>query len=398
MLAATVLASILLAPQQAAPPPSAPPAASPPAKPAPETKEQKAERQHKEDLKADTELGAKYAAEAEKEYKLSTNQDYIQRVQRIGKVLADIANKTPVTALWGDKRLNPFPYEYKVIQGKDVNAFSIPGGHVYVFEGLLKEVESDDELAGVLAHETAHAEMRHVATLQHEQSKLQNISLPLVLIAILTGGAGAAAGALGVSGLVSQATGSGWSVKAEEAADYGGFQYLLKSPYDPTGMLTFMERLARKNMLTDNIDWGIYKSHPPSRERAETLIGYMNAAHVPIRRSKVASSYRTTVMDEPSGGVSLRFGGKTLVTFSGADAKARANVAVAQVNAFFDSSPELFELQAGPDGTIVGSHKVLFRILPTDATQTSLADVQAQTLKAMQIALYATGDRVWGQG
>lgn len=388
MLAATLLGITLLAqtPAQATPPKA-------------ETQEQKAERQHQEDLKRDGELGTKYAADVLKTEKLSTNAEYVDRVRRVGKTIADIANRTPIITLWGDKRLNPFPYEYNVIKGDDVNAFSLPGGHIYVYEGLLKRIESDDELAGVLAHETAHASERHVATLQRQASKMQNLTLPLVLLAILTGGVSAAAGTLGVSSLVQQGVGSGWSVKAEEAADYGGFQYLLKSPYDPTGMLTFMEKLARKNELQDSIDWGIYKSHPPSRERAETLIGYMKEYKVPIRRSRVAASYRTTCRDTVGGGVELVFGGKALTTFAGADAKVRADAAAERVNAFFDDSPELFELKPGPDGTILGDNKPLFRITPVDSSYVnqSLADRQTQAFRAMQLALYATGGRVWGQ-
>ena len=311
MLAATFLATHLLlaqAPAQATPPAQAAPASAPPKD---ETKEQKAERQHQQDLKGDEETGKKYAADAEKQYRLSTNKEYQERVQRIGGVIAAIANKTPINVIWGDKRLNPFTYEYKVIQGDDVNAFSIPGGHIYVFEGLVKRVESDDELAGVLAHETTHAEERHVAVLQHEASKIQSFTLPLILLAILTGGASAAVGTLGVTGLYTQAQGSGWSVKAEESADYGGFQYMLKSPYDPTGMLTFMERLARLNQLEDSINWGIYATHPPSRERAETLIDYMNGvqgADPPEQASRRRTARRCR--DTVGGGVELVFGGQ----------------------------------------------------------------------------------------
>ena len=386
MIASTLLGLTLLAPQAPAPPKV-------------ETKAQKEERLHGEDLKRDGEVGAKYAAEADKQYKASANKEYVERVQRIGRTIADIANSTPVQVLWGDKRLNPFPYDFKVIQGDDVNAFSIPGGHVYVFEGLVKQSESDDELAGVLAHEISHAEQRHVATLQKEQGKLQNLTLPLVLLAILTGGMSAAAGTLGVSNLIMQATGSGWSVKAEESADYGGFQYMRKSPYDPTGMLTFMEKLARKNQLTDSIDWGIYKSHPPSKERAQTLIAYMNAAHAPIRRSRVAASFRTVCKDVGDGGVELVFAGKTLATFAGPDAKARSAAAVEKVNAFFDASPELFELKARPDGSILGANQPLFQVTPADSAfaKQTLQERQEATFKAMQIALYATGGRVWKQ-
>jgi predicted Zn-dependent protease len=383
MLAATLFGSLLITQQAPQNPKKG------------ETKEEKAARLHQEDLKRDAETGAKYATEADKELKASTNKEYIDRVQRVGAVIAEIANRTPIQVTWGDKRLNPFNYTFKVVQGDDVNAFSLPGGYIYFYEGLLKQVESDDELAGVMAHEIAHASERHVSTLQKEQSKLQSISLPLVLLAILTGGASAAGNVMGLGSLVMQATGSGWSVKAEESADYGGFQYLLKSPYDPTGMLTFMEKLARRNQLTDHIDWGIYKSHPPSHERADTLTAYMKKANVPIRRSKVAASFRTTVQEAIGGGVQLRYGGKTLVTFNGPDAKTRAAAAAEKVNAFFDSQPELFELKKGDNGQILGAGKVLFQMTPADSLPESVDEGQTQAIKALQLAMYAIGSRVW---
>jgi predicted Zn-dependent protease len=383
MLAATLFGTVLLTQQAPQNPKKV------------ETKEEKAERIHQEDLKRDAEAGVKYAAEVDKEMKASSNQEYIARVQKVGAVIAEIANKTPIQVLWGDKRLNTFNYTFKVVQGDDVNAFSLPGGYIYVYEGLLKQIESDDELAGVLAHEVAHASERHVSTLQKEQAKLQNISLPLVLLAILTGGASAAGNVMGLGSLVMQATGSGWSVKAEEAADYGGFQYLLKSPYDPTGMLTFMEKLARRNQLTDHIDWGIYKSHPPSHERADTLTAYMKKANIPIRRSRVAASFRTTVQEAIGGGVQLRYGGKTLVTFGGPDAKARASAAAERVNTFFDTQPELFELKKGDNGQILGGGKVLFQMTPVDSLPETVDQGQTQAIKALQLAMYSIGSRVW---
>jgi len=145
------------------------------------------EAKHQRDIDNDIKLGKDYSADVDKETKPSEDKAIVERVQRIGNELAEIANATPITALWGDKRMSKFPYVFKVIQGKDVNAFSLPGGTIYVYEGLVKYVESDDELAGVLSHEISHASLRHVATLQREQSKLSIIQLPLLLLTLLSG-------------------------------------------------------------------------------------------------------------------------------------------------------------------------------------------------------------------
>ena len=95
---------------------------------------------HQADLKADIEMGRKYADEIAKDpkMKVSTNAEMIARVQRIGAEFAQIANENQVEVSWGDPRLNPFQYEFRVLQGDDVNAFSIQGGFIYFYEGLLK--------------------------------------------------------------------------------------------------------------------------------------------------------------------------------------------------------------------------------------------------------------------
>src|SRR5687768_1246237 len=89
------------------------------------------DKRHEKDMKHDVDLGAKYALEIEKELKFSKNQEMIDRVKRVGGVIAEIARKNQVKVTWGDKRLNPFAYRFHVVEDKNVNAFSIPGGFIY---------------------------------------------------------------------------------------------------------------------------------------------------------------------------------------------------------------------------------------------------------------------------
>jgi len=364
----------------------------------------KDEKKHQDDLAADRELGKKYSKEVEKEFEVVKDPELQARIDKIGRELGGIANTTLVKATWGDKRLNSFDYQFTIVRPKDkrqlddVNAFSLPGGYIYVYEGLIKFTESDDELAGVLAHEIAHASFRHVATLQRENASISKIQLPLILIAIFAGGAAAAANTLEVSQLVTQATGSGWSVKAEEAADYGGFQYLLKSKYDPTGMLTFMERLAAKERREPlGYDLGIFRTHPPGRERAESLIKYMGAANVPIRRSRVATSFRVEAKPANDGTVQLSFSGKPIVSLAGDNALKRADSAADRLNEFFDSVPEAFEVRVGDDGEIYGRHKELISLTTEDAAaaKTSVEALLKNTITRIRTALFNIGYRVW---
>ena len=360
-------------------------------------KQIQAEKQHQNDIQNDVDLGRKAAEETEKELKLSTNAAYQARVQRIGADIAAIAQTNQVNVLWGDRRLNRFDYTFKVVQGEDVNAFSLPGGHIYVFEGLMKQIQSDDELAGVLAHETSHAAFRHVAQLQKDQAKMMNISLPAILAALLLGHGSAANFAIPGIQLMTTAQVNGWSVKAEEAADYGGMQYMIKSHYDPTGMLTFMERLAAEEKLGANYNWGIYRDHPPGRERAESLQHYMEEAHVKIRRSRVTSSYRVNVHPGEHGTVVLDFGDKPLIALGGPDALKRADAEAEILDEFFDATPEMFELQEGPNYSLLWNNKTILALTQEDADANGarLADLQELAIKNFRIALYNLGFHVW---
>lgn len=372
-------------------------ATAPAAPPKQETAKEKRERErHEQDLKSDAEIGKKYSEEVDKEYKPTKQQAMADRVSRIGDELAKIANANRVQVSWGDSRLNPYEYHFKVVENKEVNAFSLPGGYIYVYEGLVKFAESDDELAGVLAHEISHAAFRHVATLQRESQKFQLATLPAILIAVFSGGQ-TGGDVVMLSQLVNMAKGSGWSQEAELAADYGSFQYLQHTQYSPVGMLTFIERLARAQSTLESVDWGIFRTHPPSRERAEALTRYLQDARIPIRRSLVSTSARASAKTNPDRSVEIVFDKRTVVKFAGADANARAEAAIEKLNEFFDTVPELFEIGFTPDGEIIGRRSVLFRLTDDDAkaAKISLDALSAETVKAMKRSLFYLAYRVW---
>lgn len=350
---------------------------------------------HKADLQRDIELGKKYTAEVEKEYKKSENAEMIARVGKIGSEIASIALSYNAKTTWGDKRLNPLPYQFTVLKGDDVNAFSLPGGYIYVFEGLLKFVESDDELAGVLAHEISHASFRHIATMERESRKLEAITLPAILIAILAGGEAGGAVVTGVQ-LGTTAMGSGWSVKAEESADYGGLQYMQQSHYKPVAMLTMLEKLAQKDKVTDSIDWGILRTHPPSRDRAEAMLERFQGAGVPIRRSQVAPSFAVQ-MKTGDGGVELWFGKTKLATFGGDGAVDRAEQAQAKLNEFLDTVPGLFEVDADASGAVLGRRQRLFSFTGEDAAsqKTALSALAKEAADGVKKAIFALNMKIW---
>ena len=129
----------------------------------------------------------------------------------------------------------PFTWHFYIIKDKDVNAFSLPGGYVYVNSGLLNFVRTDDELAGVLAHEITHAAHHHVAPLSHEQSKMTTEMAIGFLAALL-----AHVPAQDIANLYQGASytqmgilNNSYSEAAERDADHGGAIYHVESRLQP---------------------------------------------------------------------------------------------------------------------------------------------------------------------
>lgn len=147
----------------------------------------------------------------------------------------------------------------------------------------------------------------------------------------------------------------------------------------------------------ESVDWGIYRTHPPSKERAEGLTKYLNAANIPIRRSLVSTSARTLLREKEDGSAEVIFNKKSIYTFGGEIARARAEAAVSRLNDFFDSMPNLYEVTVTPDGAIRGRREILFRITEDDAkaAQKSVSDLSAETLKNMKNTLFMLAYRIW---
>jgi predicted Zn-dependent protease len=217
----------------------------------------------------EVEFGKKVVAEIEKQYKFITDPELVERVNRIGQTLAEIARQTRTEARYGESGPAPFEYTFRIIDEKDVNAFSVPGGFIFVNKGLLDFVSSDDELAAVLAHEIAHAAHRHVMKLIRDDVKVQqSVLLPALLVGIFgrlpsQDFAGLMTGAQ----LYRIARVSSFSQEAETDSDLTALEYLRRSPYNPVGLLVFMERLAAEERKRPQIDWG-HLPHAPDYARA----------------------------------------------------------------------------------------------------------------------------------
>ncbi|HSE96675.1 MAG TPA: M48 family metallopeptidase [Blastocatellia bacterium] len=178
-------------------------------------------------LRDDIEIGRRSAYEIDRRYR--THHD--PRLDRIGRRLA--ARST----------MPGLPWRFRVIERRDVNAFALPGGYIYVTSGLLRAARSEHEIAGVLAHEVTHVTLRHGT---NQASRAMLAQMPLQLIGGLMGrGVGSMLTQLGI-GFGLNALFLRYSRGAETQADVGAVQLMNRAGYDPRGLSSFLGSLKER--------------------------------------------------------------------------------------------------------------------------------------------------------
>lgn len=164
----------------------------------------------------------------------------------------------------------PFIFTPSVILYNALNAFAVPGGFVYVFSGLLMQLNNEAELAGVLSHELAHVTQRHVAGRLKKSQFVSAASLLLAVAGIALGGKSGAAAAMGAIG-AGQSTMLNYSRIDENESDQVGLQYLMAAGYPPSGMVGGFKILRQKSYMS-GINIPTYLStHPDLGERIASI-------------------------------------------------------------------------------------------------------------------------------
>jgi Zn-dependent protease with chaperone function len=189
----------------------------------------------------------------------SAYRDFLshQEVMKEGPAVTALGEMTQrMTAQIPD---SPYTFEVTVVKSDVVNAFALPGGYVVVFTGLMKKAESGEEVAGVLSHELNHVLQRH---------GLERIvkSLGLMTMAAIVFG-----NQQGLVGTMKQFGVELFTLKfgreQETEADLTGLLLLQRAKIDPSGMITFFERLSEKD--EGRMEW--LSTHPMSTARADRL-------------------------------------------------------------------------------------------------------------------------------
>jgi hypothetical protein len=162
-----------------------------------------------------------------------------------------------------------YPYQAKLVDSTDINAFSLPGGFLYVNRGLVEATRAEAELAGVIAHEMGHVALRHGT---HQASEAYAAQAGLGILGGLLGhghGSGGILTAIGGIGL--NAAFLKFSRTAEYQADLAGASMMARAGYPPSAMADFFDTLTREEQRNPRRLEQFFSDHPPSADRAARI-------------------------------------------------------------------------------------------------------------------------------
>jgi predicted Zn-dependent protease len=198
-------------------------------------------------------LGTQLHREVTKKFNLTDTG--LDRVDRIGQRCAKASLRPGLL------------YKFHVIQSRQINGFSLPGGHIYVTTALLR-LANENELASVLAHEVGHIVARHSLKTLKASQEYDDIAKQL---GELTGVAGDVARDLGVG--LGRMIGAGFltvhSRDEEREADFLGVRTMPHAGFDPQGMITMFQKLQRIEAQDSSLLGSLFSDHPDAGERIE---------------------------------------------------------------------------------------------------------------------------------
>jgi beta-barrel assembly-enhancing protease len=239
----------------------------------------------------DVEVGQQTSVEAERQLPMMNNARIDAYVNALGLKLAAKAQ--------GGK----YPYTFKVVNDRAINAFALPGGPVYINRGVIEAAASEGQLAGVIAHEISHVALRHGTS---QASKASAAQMPLGIL-------GGLIGSSSTTSAIAQ-LGAGFAVNsvllkhsrtAETQADVMGTQMLFDAGYDPRAMAQFFQTLEAQEKGSGSVEF--FSNHPSPVNRIarinQEITALGGAPRNAVTTSRAFSDTRRTVLGlaGPSG-------------------------------------------------------------------------------------------------
>lgn len=215
----------------------------------------------------EVQLGASYATQIDTQLPMIRDPQIVSYVTALGDKLAAVTDTRGLT------------WHFAVVDSKEVNAFAVPGGWVYVNRGLIARAQTMDQLAGVMAHEIGHVTLRHTVK-QMQQSDQVNGGLVALctLTNVCDSGASQAAISVGSSALFAR-----FSRQDEAEADAEAVKTTIKAGIDPHGVPSMFKILLDERKTNPTAVDAFFATHPLEEDRitaANALIATYSASQL----------------------------------------------------------------------------------------------------------------------
>ena len=196
-------------------------------------------------------MGKGYASEIEKSTRFITDPVVTEYVNRIGQ---NIVKNSDCKV----------PFTIKVIDSDEINAMALPGGFFYVNSGLILNADEEAELAGVMAHETAHVCAHHAA---REMTRMNYVQLGTIPLIMMTGYSWTGYGIYEAMQFAVPVTFLKFSRDFEAQADFLGIEYMYRAGYDPQAFISFFEKVQALEKRKPGMVAKAFSDHPQTPDR-----------------------------------------------------------------------------------------------------------------------------------
>ncbi len=199
----------------------------------------------------EVELGANYAAQIDKELPMVRDAELNRYINVLGDSLARIADSRNLD------------WQFQIVDSKDVNAFAVPGGFIYLNRGLIERATNMSQVAGVIGHEIGHVTQRHsVQQMQKAQGANVGLMAVCVLTSVCNNPASEAAINLGANAVFAK-----FSRADEDESDAVAVTYLIRAGIDPSGIPEMFEILLKEREREPGALDAWFRSHPLEESR-----------------------------------------------------------------------------------------------------------------------------------
>jgi predicted Zn-dependent protease len=200
------------------------------------------------------EMGTQYAQQINAQLPIVNDPEANRYINVLGDSIARLTSRTDIP-----------DWKFYIVDSKEVNAFAVPGGYIYVNRGLIERTQRMDQLAGVLGHEIGHVVRRHsIKQMQQQQGANVGVTLACVLTRICDNQAGQAAIQVGGTALFAK-----FSRGDEIEADEEGIRNVVRAGISPNGIPEMFQILLNERTSNPSAVEGWFSTHPMEEDRIQ---------------------------------------------------------------------------------------------------------------------------------